>query len=77
VVCAQREGQIRAGEDPAFIALSIFFLYSGAVRYWIAAARPNPGKGIEELQRLLDTHLSGVRGVTVAPPAAAPRRKIR
>ena len=62
IAAAQREGRIHAGEDPATIALSIFFLYSGAVRYWIAAARPNPRKGIEELQRLLDMHL---RGVTV------------
>ena len=77
VVCAQREGQIRTGEDAAFIALSIFFLYSGAVRYWIAAPRPNPGKGIEELRRLLDTHFRGLRDVRAARPATAQRRNIR
>jgi AcrR family transcriptional regulator len=74
IAAAQREGRIHAGEDPATIALSIFFLYSGAVRYWIAAARPNPGKGIAELQRLLDIHL---RGVTAPRPAPAARPKSR
>jgi len=60
VASGQREGQIRGDEDPAFIALSIFFLYSGAVRYWIAADRPNPKKGIDELQRMLEIHLRGL-----------------
>ncbi len=73
IAAAQREGRIHAGEDPATIALSIFFLYSGAVRYWIASARPNPKKGIEELQRLLDIHLRSVS----APRHAAPARQRR
>lgn len=73
VASAQRDGRIRAGEDPAFIALSIFFLYSGAVRYWIAARRPNPAKGIEQLRRMLETHLRAFD----APPAARPQRSRR
>ena len=32
VAASQREGRIHAGEDPATLALAIFFLYSGAVR---------------------------------------------
>jgi len=74
IASAQRQGRIHAGEDPATIALSIFFLYAGAVRYWIAAARPNPKKGIEELQRLLEIHL---RSVTPPRPAPAARRRSR
>lgn len=57
VASAQREGRIRDTEDPSFVALSIFFLYAGAVRYWIAVKRPNPRKGIDELQRMLEIHL--------------------
>ena len=60
VASAQREGRVRGDEDPAFMALSIFFLYSGAVRYWIAADRPNPAKGISQLRRMLESHLRGV-----------------
>lgn len=60
VASAQREGRIRGTESPSFIALSIFFLYAGAVRYWIAADRPNPAKGIAELRRMLEMHLSGL-----------------
>ena len=73
VASAQREGRIRADEDPSFIALSIFFLYAGAVRYWIAADRPNPRKGIDELRRMLDIHL---RSLTLTPQGrtSRPRR---
>lgn len=59
ITAAQQAGRLDAGEDAAFIALSIFFLYSGAVRYWIAAARPNPREGTAQLRRLLRYHLSG------------------
>jgi AcrR family transcriptional regulator len=62
IAAAQRAERIPAAEDPAAIALSIFFLYSGAVRYWIAAARPNPRKGIEALQRMLEIHLRSLTG---------------
>ena len=71
VASAQREGRIRDAEDPSFIALSIFFLYAGAVRYWIAAERPNPRKGIDELRRMLEIHLRSLAvpslGRTVRP----------
>lgn len=71
VASARREGRIRDAEDPSFVALSIFFLYAGAVRYWIAADRPNPTKGIDELRRMLEIHLRGLalssRGRTARP----------
>lgn len=60
VASAQRAGRLRADLDPAFVALSVFFLYSGAVRYWIAGERPNPRRGVRELQRMLELHLLGL-----------------
>jgi AcrR family transcriptional regulator len=62
VARAQRDGRVRvdADADAAFIALSIFFVYSGAVRWWIAGDSPVPKGGIVELRRLLELHLSGV-----------------
>ncbi len=60
VAQAQREGRLRSDEDASLIALSIFFLYSGAVRYWIAGDRPNPKTGIGELHRMLTLHLAGL-----------------
>jgi AcrR family transcriptional regulator len=60
VARVQRDGRIRADVDAASIALSIFFLYSGAVRWWIAGDRPRPRRGIAELRRLLELHLTGL-----------------
>src|SRR3990170_3686541 len=64
VASAQSEGRIRADEDPSFIAFSFFFRGGGGVRYWIAAERPNPRRGIDQLQRMLDIPL---RSLTLAP----------
>lgn len=60
VLRAQRDGHVRGDIDAASIALSIFFIYSGAVRWWIAGDRPGPRRGIVELRRLLELHVSGL-----------------
>lgn len=60
VTRAQRDGRVRTDVDAAFVALSIFFIYSGAVRWWIAGDSPKPKGGIAELRKLLELHLSGV-----------------
>ena len=57
---AQRARQLRRSADPALVALGIFFLYSGSVRWWIAADRPDPKVGIAALRRLLELNLAGV-----------------
>ena len=72
VAAAQRAGRLRANEDPAVLALSLFFLYSGAVRYWIAGERPNPRKGVEELRRMLELHLR-----SLVPPSPGRSRPAR
>lgn len=74
VAAAQRAGQLSASEDPAEIALSLFFLYSGAVRWWIAGERPNPKKGIEALERMMELHLRSIVPAGKAGPAPARKR---
>ena len=61
VRAAQRGRRIRAREDPGLIARHIFFVYSASLRWWIAAPRPNPGKGVADLRRLLKLQSDGLR----------------
>lgn len=65
---AQRERRIIVAEDPALIARHVFFVYSAAIRWWIAAPRPDPEQGLAELGRLLELQVGGLRP---APEAAA------
>jgi AcrR family transcriptional regulator len=58
---AQRARRIRSREDPAVIARCIFFVYSASLRWWIAAPRPNPEKGVADLRRLLKLQAAGLR----------------
>ena len=74
VASAQRAGRLGDDEDPGFIALSLFFLYSGAVRYWIAGDRPNPRRGAEELQRMIELHL---RALVPGPAGRGPPARAR
>jgi AcrR family transcriptional regulator len=67
---AQRDGEITTGEDAQFIARSLFFSYSAAIRWWIAGPRPNVSKGLEDLQRVLALQVSGL-----APAKAARKRR--
>ena len=61
VRAAQRDRRIRSREDPAVIARHIFFVYSASLRWWIAAPRPNPERGIADLRRLLKLQFDGLR----------------
>jgi AcrR family transcriptional regulator len=58
---AQRARRIRSGEDAAVIARHIFFVYSASLRWWIAASRPNPERGLADLRRLLNLQVDGLR----------------
>jgi AcrR family transcriptional regulator len=61
VRAAQRTRKIRSREDPAVIARHVFFVYSASLRWWIAAPRPNPAKGVADLRRLLKLQADGLR----------------
>jgi AcrR family transcriptional regulator len=63
VAQAQHAGRVRIGVDPDWVALSIFFLYAGAVRWWIAAESPNPRAGVASLRKLLELHIAGLAPV--------------
>jgi AcrR family transcriptional regulator len=61
VRAAQRARRIRSREDPGLIARHIFFVYSASLRWWIAAPRPSPEKGVADLRRLLQLQADGLR----------------
>jgi len=62
VAKAQARGEVRAKEKPDVIARHIFFVYSASLRWWIAAADPDPQKGIADLKRLLKLQVQGLKG---------------
>ena len=64
---AQKERRIRSREDPAIVARHIFFVCSGAIRWWIASLNPRPHEGLAELKRLLQLEVDGLQ------PAASMR----
>jgi AcrR family transcriptional regulator len=58
---AQYEQRIRTKEDPAIVARHIFFVCSGAIRWWIARLTPSPRDGLAELKRLLELDINGLQ----------------
>ena len=57
---AQQSRKIRADEKAAVIARHIFFVYSASLRWWIAAPRPDPERGVADLRRLLKLQFNGL-----------------
>jgi hypothetical protein len=43
------------------IARYVFFVYSASLRWWIAAAQPDPVRGVADLRRLLKLMIEGLR----------------
>jgi AcrR family transcriptional regulator len=60
VKTAKRTRQIRTDEDATLIARHIFFVFAGAVRWWIAGRRPDPRVGLADLRRLFKLQISGL-----------------
>lgn len=57
---AQRTGQVRATEPAQHIARLIFFIYTGAVRWWIGQPEPQSESGLRELRQLLTLQVEGL-----------------
>jgi AcrR family transcriptional regulator len=57
----QNHGKLRKDVPAAFIARHIFFVYSASLRWWIAAPKPDPAKGVADLRRLLKLQFEGLR----------------
>jgi AcrR family transcriptional regulator len=60
VADAQATGGITQQESAEMIARLLFFTYSAAVRWWIAAPQPEAGAGMAELARLLKLQMEGL-----------------
>ena len=58
---AQEDGKITQREKPDVIARHIFFVYSASLRWWIAAPKPDPEKGVADLRRLLKLQFEGLK----------------
>lgn len=71
---AQREGRILSAEDPQFIAQQLFFVYSAAIRWWIAAPRPDPDEGVADLRRMLVLQVNGLLPASPAERSAKRRQ---
>jgi AcrR family transcriptional regulator len=56
----QQERRIRSKEEARIVARHIFFVCSGAIRWWIASLRPDPNEGLTELRRLLELQINGL-----------------
>jgi len=57
---SQDKGKLRKDESAAIIARHIFFVYSASLRWWIAAPKPDPNKGVADLRRLLKLQFEGL-----------------
>jgi AcrR family transcriptional regulator len=68
---AQQEQRIQSSEKAARVARQIFFISSGAIRWWIAGLSPHPREGLAELKRLLALQERGLQ------PGAKPAKNLR
>jgi AcrR family transcriptional regulator len=57
---AQEKKKISSQEDAAVIARLIFFVYSASLRWWVAAPKPDPARGVADLRRLLKLQFEGL-----------------
>jgi AcrR family transcriptional regulator len=60
VQTAQQDGRIRSQAESGLVARHIFFVSSGAIRWWIASLRPDSYEGLTELRRLLELLINGL-----------------
>ena len=68
---AQRNGEVRSVEDARRIANSVFFVFAGALRWWIAERKPDPKKGLAEVRRLFELLIDGLGASPAAGTSSA------
>jgi AcrR family transcriptional regulator len=57
---AQQAGELRDTESAEIVARSIFFLFSAALRWWLATPNPEWRAGSREFERVLKLHVAGL-----------------
>jgi AcrR family transcriptional regulator len=72
---AQQDRQIRSDENATLIARHIFFVFVGALRWWIASRRPDPREGLADLKRLFELQINGLRSSTAKSKSSAKRTR--
>ncbi len=60
VVEAQKKGRIHSRENPATIALGLFYVYAGAVRLWISEDDPDLKEGLATLRKHFRIYINGL-----------------
>ncbi len=58
---ALEHGEISPSQSPAVVADVIFFVFAAEVRRWLAAETVGPEAGVQQLARLLDVVVLGLR----------------
>ena len=60
---AQQTGEIGSTENPELIARHIFFSYSAAIRWWLAASEnPDWRSGLRDFAAILKLQTTGIGG---------------
>jgi len=60
VADAQQRGRISSSENPAVIALGLFYIYAGAVRLWISEDNPDLKAGLAALRKQFRIYINGL-----------------
>ena len=60
VAQAQERGRILSKENPATIALGLFYIYAGAVRLWISEDDPDLKEGLAALRKQFRLYINGL-----------------
>lgn len=63
VADAQKRGRIGSRENPATIALGLFYIYAGAVRLWISEDDPDLKAGLGALRKQFRLYIHGLEPV--------------
>jgi AcrR family transcriptional regulator len=66
VARAQQARRIRPTPSARVIARQIFFVYSAALRFWIAAPSPRASAGVADLRRVLKLLMEGLAAPTAS-----------